>query len=109
MELEQPRLAANRLERTITELVRYSYDMHRYRSDVDAVDLVCQSNGVISLSSLRQKYEDDFKDLVDRGKITSEDEYYNLKYVLDGSQEFTPEVEEKYWRMIAEYEKSGKP
>ena len=75
---------------------------------LDAVrefDRILEQNGAATLSELRMKHSRKYRNVLQRGKIRSEVEYYLIKGILDGMREHVPENELSLLdAMLIEYE-----
>jgi hypothetical protein len=75
------------------------------REKIEEFDSLLQSLGLPTLTSVRIKYGKDWRQILKRGRIRNEGEFYLARGVVDDTEEGSTEERMQLLQMIAEFER----
>jgi hypothetical protein len=96
------KLAVKGLRMAINDIVEDTF--HLEPAELEKRNSELRSRGLITLSEFWKRYSKDYANIMKRGRIKNETEYYLLRNVLDDPTEKTPEEHELLAKLISDYE-----
>ncbi|MDH2381955.1 hypothetical protein [Bradyrhizobium sp. CER78] len=102
IEKKSPRLAFQGLRQAINDCVERSSSFDP--AEVANLDAELISRGIITLSELRKRYSRGYANILKRGRIKNDTEFYLLQNVINDPTEKSPDELELLAKLLSDYE-----
>jgi hypothetical protein len=104
LEKKSMKTASKGLRQAMSDCVEMSF--HIDRVEVEKLDSLLRSRGIVTLSELRRRYSKRYAKIMRQSQIKNETDYYLIRNVLDDPVEKTPEELELLEKLISSWEGS---
>ncbi len=95
-------MALRGLRQAINDCVEASW--HFDPAKVATLDAELINRGIITLSEIRRRYSRGYTEVLKRGRIRNDTEFYLLQHVINDPTEKSPEERELLAKLLSDYE-----